>query len=241
MGCPVGYRGPPQGLPHRLYLTDISCLNLIPFLKTPGKVHCQPFQVEVTFPLWKAFFLSLSLILGWILLGGSYRLCQPVSDAQQSIQNVVTLNNQFFCSRFYRSIISAGLSWEVLLLFLEGLLMHLWSVPLALLGAGWCMMVSPTFLAIGSLSAMVEGMHGPWVSQHPLNPRFFTWLFSCVKSTKRGQTLVCKHFSILSLLHSCYCSTGQSKFHLQGQGKCGRRYRQTCTKYICYCNSLLLR
>lgn len=158
----------------------------------------------------------------------------------------MTLNsNQFLPSQFCSSTISAGLSWVVLLLFSEGLLMRLWSVPCQLggsAGGGSCSrMVSLTFLACGSLSAGVKGMHGPWVSHHPPNPSFFILLAaSCLKSSKRGQTPVCKRFSNLCLLHSCHSPAGQRELHLQHQRQCGRRCRHPCTNCSCYCNRLLL-
>lgn len=82
--------------------------------------------------------------------------------------NLVTLkSNQFLPSPFCSSTISAGLAWVVLLLFSVGLGRLLWSVPCQLGGSAgggsWSRMVSPTFLAFGSLSAGVKGTHEPWV------------------------------------------------------------------------------
>lgn len=117
--------------------------------------------------------------------------------------------------------------------------MHLWWEPLALLGARWSIMVSPTS---GSWFTISCGGENTWVLglSSSTSPTLLHIVVLCAKSSKRGQTVVCKCFSILCWLHTCYGSIGQSKFHRQGQGQCGKRYRPACTNYSHYCNSLLL-
>lgn len=91
-------------------------------------------------------------------------------------------------------------------------------------------------VTIGSLSAWVKGIHGPWASHHPPSPGFFTLLSSRLKSSKRGKGNPSVQALFNSLLASHLSLSHWTKFHLQGHGQCGRRYRQTWTNCSCYCD-----
>lgn len=70
MGCQLNkIQGSTQGLAQRLTRTNITCLNFIPLLLTPGKVQWQSLQEEVEFLLGN--ILSLFLVgFRWMAVNG---------------------------------------------------------------------------------------------------------------------------------------------------------------------------
>lgn len=99
---------------------------------------------------------------------------------------------------------------------------------MALLGAGCSRMVSLTFLAIGSLSARVQGIHGPWVSHRLPSLGFFTWFSSCLKSSKTGKLCHANTFQFSACFTLAIVPLDKGSSISKAKDKHERRYRQSC-------------